>query len=174
MIAKTKSTSVRVSAVSETFVVPSSISQENILKALNELDRQAHSITVRVSGKQFIIAKRQRLINPFARALFGVVNQASHGSIVDYTFSVKPAVRILFSMWFALMCVVLITGISAVLTSGVSEFRLELVVLAVAFLLDFGHRSPVSGRCARTRRHLPFAKSQWRKGDRANLTRHYR
>jgi len=114
------------------------MSQNDILKALTELDppdsRRADKLTVRVAGKQFIIAKKRFVPNPFARSLFGVVHETSTGAIVDYTFSVKPAVRVLFSLWFAMMTVVLLTGLSAIITSGISDYRLELVVLAVAFL----------------------------------------
>ncbi len=139
MIPTTQLSTTRVSATSETFIVPSDKTQSDILKALLALDlsteRQRETrVTVRVSGKQFILARRDSFPNPFARSIFGVVNEASSGSLVDYNFSMKPAVRILFSMWFALMSVVLITGVTAIMTSGITEFRLELVALAVLFL----------------------------------------
>lgn len=129
-----------VSAVSETFVIACNKNADDVLRALGGLGLEAafgdrrNSFIVRVSGKQFIIARSSRFPNPFARALFGVVNDASHGSIVDYSFSVKPAVRILFSMWFALMTVVFLTGVSAIMTGGITGYRVELVIVAMSFL----------------------------------------
>ncbi len=127
----------RVSAVSETFVVSSKKTPSEILAELYALGTAgsfADRVTVRLSGSQFIIARRDLVPNPFARSIFGVVKDASSGSIIDYSFSVNPAVRIIFSMWFALMTVALITGIGAIMTSGINEFRLELVVLPIIFM----------------------------------------
>ncbi|MBX9667879.1 MAG: hypothetical protein K2X93_09690 [Candidatus Obscuribacterales bacterium] len=129
-----------VSAVSETFIISCNKNAEDVLRALGGLSldeafgKSLSPFVVRVSGKQFIIARSARIPNPFARALFGVVNDASHGSVVDYSFSIKPAVRILFSLWFALMTVVFLTGVSAIMTSGITGYRLELVIVAMSFL----------------------------------------
>lgn len=127
----------RVSAISETFVVSSEKEPGEILAGLYALGNEgsfAERVTVRLSGNQFIIARQDLFPNPFARSIFGVVKEASTGSLIDYSFSVNPAVRIIFSMWFALMTIALITGIGAIMTSGINEFRLELVVLPVIFL----------------------------------------
>lgn len=109
--------------------------QERILSALTELSSDPNSkFIVRVAGKQFIIARKRLVTNPFARSLFGVVLEGKHGAVVDYTFSIKPAVTVLFSLWFALMSVVLISGLAAIIFSGASNYRIELVVIAVTFL----------------------------------------
>lgn len=135
MTAKTTAKAPPISAQSETFVVSCRMPQEQILSALAELPSEAtRKFVVRVAGKRFVIARKQLVTNPFARSLFGVVLEGRHGSVVDYSFSIKPAVIVLFSIWFALMSVVLITGLAAIILSGASGYRIELVVLAVAFL----------------------------------------
>lgn len=124
-----------ISTQSETFIVSCRMPQERILSALAELPAETkRKFIVRVAGKRFIIARKQLVTNPFARSLFGVVLEGKHGAVVDYTFAIKPAVIAIFSIWFALMSVVLITGLAAIMLSGASGYRIELVVLAVSFL----------------------------------------
>ena len=135
-----------ISAVSDTYYVSLQRNPNDILDAINAFDEQIccakegskrrrnHRLSVRVSGKQFVIVRRERIANPFARALFGVVNESSAGSVIAYTFSIRPAVRVLLSLWFGLMTVVLLTGISAIAISGFTGYRLELVILSVIFL----------------------------------------
>lgn len=133
MIPISETSSPRVSAVSETFVVPSPKEQSEILAELQDLGMDERVI-VHTSGKHFIIANRGIVPNPFARSIFGVVNEASAGSVIDYDFSVNPAVRIIFSMWFALMAVAFITGLGAITHSGIHHFRLELIALPIVIL----------------------------------------
>jgi hypothetical protein len=146
MTTTSQSRASHLSAESETYIVSSTQPQEEILKALQALEPSLRQkkLVVRLSGKQFIIARRQLVTNPFARSLFGVVNESSTGSVIDYTFSVRPAVKILFSLWFALMSVVLITGLSTIITNGLSGYRVELCLLAVTFLASaLGFRQPL-------------------------------
>lgn len=136
MTANTQAIAPPESATSETTLVSCHRPQQEILDSLAALysSEAGAKFAISVTGKRFVIAPKHSLSNPFARSLFGVVNEERFGTVVYYTFSIKPAVKVIFGIWFALMSVVLLTGITAIIYSGVSDYRLELVTLALAFL----------------------------------------
>jgi hypothetical protein len=136
MKATTKGNTLHGSAEPETMLVSSARAPQEILDALAAPNSSESRLKfeINVTGKRFIIARKQLVRNPFSKSMFGVVNESQIGTAVDYTFSVKPAVKILFGIWFSLMSAVLLTGVGVIIYSGVSSYRVELVALALTFL----------------------------------------
>ncbi len=99
-----------------------------------------HSIGGRVRDGKFVLTRLASFKNGFARDLHGAVLPGDNGSEIVYRFELNMVVRIMFSLWFILVTVLLGAGILSVFTPQV---RLELIagpLLMLAggiFLINF-------------------------------------
>lgn len=84
-----------------------------------------HNIGGRVHQENFVLTKLASFKNGFARDLHGTVVAREDGSEIIYRFELNMVVRIMFSLWFILVIILLGAGILSVFSS---QTRLELIV----------------------------------------------
>lgn len=130
-------------AISESRVMPSHLSADEFLKLLDasviknrkgSAMSAVHNIGGRVFKDKFVLTKLATFKNGFSRDLHGAVVPLENGSEIVYRFELNMIVRLIFSLWFILVIVLLLAGIVSIFSS---QLRLELIV-GPLFLLGGG------------------------------------
>lgn len=86
-----------------------------------------------VLGNKFQIAPKSK-VNQFARSLHGAVYPTPRGSRIEYTLAASPKVRTLFALCFAFVNVLLLVGLTTVITSG-AHARFELIAVPLLLMV---------------------------------------
>jgi hypothetical protein len=86
-----------------------------------------------VVGNKFQISPKSK-VNQFARRLHGAVYPTPRGSRIEYTMATNPTVRTLFGICFAFVNVLLLVGLTSVITSG-GNARYELIAVPILLMV---------------------------------------
>lgn len=86
-----------------------------------------------VVGNKFQISPKSK-VNQFARRLHGAVYPTPRGSRVEYTLAASPKVRTIFALCFAFANVLLLAGLTTVITSG-ARARFELIAVPLLLMI---------------------------------------
>lgn len=123
-----------VGAVSESRTLTSPMSPEDFLQVLDSSMIKSkkslamggvHNIGGRIDQNNFILRKLAKFKNGFARDMYGTVVASDHGTHIVYRFELHMVVRIMFTLWFGLVTLLLLVGIAS-LFSGTP--RLDIIL----------------------------------------------
>lgn len=130
-------------AISESKVLMSHLSTDQFLSLLdssvvkskqNSAMSAVHNIGGKIEASSFVLRKVSSFKNGFARDLHGTVFPTEHGSQIVYRFELHMIVRIMFTLWFALVFILLLVGIGSIFTGTI---RLD-IIIGPLFLLACG------------------------------------
>ena len=134
-------------AISESRSISSAHSPEEFLRLLDGslvkgkrslVPHSIHNIGGRIRENSFILRKMSKFKNGFARDLYGTAIASDHGSHIIYRFELHMAVRVMFTLWFILVTILLLAGLGS-LFSGAPRFDiivgpLLLLVMGIAMV----------------------------------------
>ena len=121
-------------AISESKVIMTHLAPPDFISLLNSSvvkskENSAMSAVHNIGGKivenSFVLRKLSTFKNGFARDLHGTVFPTEHGSQVIYRFELHIVVRIMFTLWFILVSILLLVGISSIFSG---QMRLDIII----------------------------------------------
>ena len=120
-------------AVSETRAMVTQLSLEEFTRLLDSSIAKnksmamsmPHSIGGKIDQNNFVLRKMSGFKNGFARDLHGSLVQHEHGLQIVYRFELHMIVRVMFTLWFFLVSIILLVGVGKIFFG---ELRLDLIL----------------------------------------------